>query len=181
MGMYDIGDDPFNIGDEEMGDDDVGAVVKRALASRGAKATPNAIKALAGRLSRKQALEATEPGGSNPIRVQKSTIDSVTTIAVGVTQTVTTRPQKKFRADRFTITPNEAAWLVNSIQIGVEPQFVNSAGATGGAEFGPNATAGANMQGSTANPGIDISVSVTNAYGAGALRFTGSFTGPALE
>ena len=107
-------------------------------------------------------------------------IDSVSTIAAGATQSVTCRPQRRFRADRLTISPGSTNWLVNAIQIGVDPLFSTASGSVGGGAFDPLATQGANLRATTADPGIDITVSVTNTT-AGALRFTGAFTGPTLD
>lgn len=182
---YAIGDDPFETGsDYAIGDDELGAAVKKAIQRRGLPVSQKnvhaAVKALAGgRPTISESLSATEPGGATQGRIQKASLDSVATIAAGATQVVTCRPQKRFRAERFTISPGSTNWLVNSIQIGVDPQFVTTSGSVGGGEYDPLATSGANLMGGTADPGIDIAVSVTNTTG-GALRFTASFTGPSL-
>lgn len=188
--LMSAGNDPFDVsadfGDDDdsgadyMGDDEIGAAVRRTLKKKGLAPTKqNVSKTIKSRLA------ATGRGGDDPGRVQMLPINSTGTIAGGATGIASANPQRQFRADRFTVSPSRSSagaelWLVNSINIGVDPQFVATSGAVAGSSFDPQATAGANMRGSTAVPGIDITVSVTN-FTVGALTFYGSFTGPSLD
>lgn len=181
--------DPFDVsGDDDigadyMGDDEIGAAVRKTLKKRGVSPTRANVAAVV-KPSIASRLAATAPGGTDSGRVQMLPLDSITTIAAAATSVVNGNPQRKFRADRFTVSPSRSAagaslWLINSVNIGVDPQFVAN-GTVDGTTFDPLATSGANMLGSTATPGINISVSVTNQT-AGALRFLGSMTGPSLD
>lgn len=101
------------------------------------------------------------------------------TIGAGLTQLVSTTLQKKFRANRFILDSGVAGgYVVNDIRVGVSPQLA-ATGSLPGRMFTETAV-GIGLHADTGDPGIQMSVSVTNITG-GALPFVAGFQGIAVE
>jgi hypothetical protein len=103
----------------------------------------------------------------------------LSTIAAGATVIVSTTLQKKFRANRMVIDSGVAGgYVINDIRVGVTPQLA-ATGSLPGRMFTELAV-GIGLHADTGEPGIQLSVSVTNVTG-GALPFVAGFQGIAVE
>jgi hypothetical protein len=101
------------------------------------------------------------------------------TIAAGATVIVSTVLQKKFRPNRLILDSGVAGgYVVNDVRVGVLPQ-VGALGSLPGRMFSELAV-GVGLHGDTGDPGISLSVSVTNITG-GALTFVAGFQGIVVE
>jgi hypothetical protein len=107
-------------------------------------------------------------------------VASTGNVVAGTTVTLTAAPQAAFKPQRFIVASNIApAFTINSIRIGARLQTVD------GSETGVPATVYSEvaqnnlMDFDTVQPGITISVRVTN-ISAVDQPFVGTFIGPAL-
>lgn len=103
-----------------------------------------------------------------------------TTLAAGASIILSAIPQRPFRCERLVITTNGAPGdvLVTDVRVGATPQFVAS-GSVASDMFQATAV-GASLRGDTAQPGITVSVSVTNTSAA-PLSINAAIVGEALE
>jgi hypothetical protein len=101
------------------------------------------------------------------------------TVLAGATVIVATVLQKKFRANRLIIDSGVAGgYVVNDIRVGVAPQL-GALGSLPGRMFTEFAV-GIGLHGDTGDPGISMSVSITNITG-GPLPFVAGFQGIVVE
>lgn len=101
------------------------------------------------------------------------------TVLAGATVIVSTVLQKKFRANRLIIDSGVAGgFVVNDIRVGVAPQL-GALGSLPGRMFTEFAV-GIGLHGDTGDPGIQMSVSITNITG-GPLPFVAGFQGIVVE
>ena len=161
--------------------------VKNAVRVDAARAVAaNAAKSQA----MKQALAQQMPGGTDRGREQALPLDSGVTIAAAASSTITASPQRAFRAERLVIDPGGATgvaggltagtiWLLSNFFIGADFQFLSTGGSIPASVFHPQSV-GTRLKGTTAVPGIQIAIGVTNSDTT-AHRFIGALLGPSLD
>jgi hypothetical protein len=95
------------------------------------------------------------------------------------TSTFTWSPQRPFRLERLFLQTQAGNldFIVNGLTVGADPQFVNN-GSLPGTMFLPNSF-GVHLKGNTANPGVIISIEITNTTGA-AIVVSGGIVGTSL-
>lgn len=105
--------------------------------------------------------------------------DSQSNLAAGSSRIISANPQVVFRGERLVV-PSAIAgsFLIDSIVVGKDSQQV-APGSLPAAIFSEVAV-GMRLKLDTAQPGIQISLGVTN-VSAGPLRFTGALVGTAVE
>jgi hypothetical protein len=105
--------------------------------------------------------------------------DSITTVPAGNQTTQSQTPSLVFKGTRLLIPATVGvAFLINSLTVGIHPQFLTSVGITGSA-FAENVTDN-DQEMNTCNPGVFMSIIATN-ISVGAVRFLASVRGIALE
>lgn len=105
-------------------------------------------------------------------------LDSGISVPNGQTFTITIRPQMTFRVERLVIESDHAGdFLIQDVKVGNRSQF-GAAGSIPARIFQENAN-GVRLRGDTAQPGIDISVTVFNKGGSD-QRFSGAIIGAAV-
>lgn len=172
IGDYEIGDDDV-VGDELdalLGDDyEVGArrrAPQRAMARRAAP-----VRTSSGSVIRQ----------STPTKSREYVMgfDSVSTVAAAATANVTAQPQVVFRPERLVVSSAIASsFLINDFKVGKNSQLAAS-GAIPADAFTPNAF-GVRLKCDTAQISNVITLNVSNISG-GALRFTAALFGEAVE
>lgn len=102
------------------------------------------------------------------------------TLAAGASTILSAIPQRPFRCERLVITTNGAPndVLVTDVRVGATPQFVASGSVA--ADMFQATAVGSSLRGDTAQPGITVSVSVTNTSAA-PLTINAAIVGEALE
>ena len=172
-----VGDDL--LGDEIVGDDVMGRRIFRRRRRR-----PNRRAQLAA--ARRNAILQRKLASAKVVvkkPPQKSRVQSIgfnsKGIAPGDTVDIPARPQVKFRGTRLSIPSSIApSFLIEDLKVGRNSQFVAS-GAQSAETFKDTATSD-NIATDTAEPGMDIVLSVTNTSGT-AQDFHGTLFGDAVE
>ena len=172
-----VGDDL--LGDEIVGDDVMGRRIFRRRRRR-----PNRRAQLAA--ARRNAILQRKLASAKVVvkkPPQKSRVQSIgfnsKGIAPGDTIDIPARPQVKFRGTRLSIPSSIAtSFLIEDLKVGRNSQFVAS-GAPSAETFKDTATSD-NIATDTAEPGMDIVLSVTNTSGT-AQDFHGTLFGDAVE
>lgn len=100
-------------------------------------------------------------------------------IAAAGTATITMNPQRPFRIERVATFAAAGVWLITSLTNGVDPQQVNLGNGVDSALFATSAF-GVALRGSTAWPGITISMGLSNISGAAATAQGWAIVGTAL-
>jgi hypothetical protein len=177
-----VGDDIMGdeiVGDEGLGDDVMGRRLfrrRRRRPSRQAQAAALRRQAIMQRrLSNAKVVIKKPP--------QKSRVQSIgfnaKGIAPGDTVDIPARPQVKFRGTRLSVpTSIASSFLIEDLKVGRNSQFV-AAGAQSAETFKDTATSD-NIATDTADPGMDIVLSVTNTSGT-AQDFHATLFGDAVE
>jgi hypothetical protein len=179
------GDDLMGSDSLFMGEDILGAAVRRAV-KRGQPLNARTL-ARAVQQTQQGAQQAAMaqargriPAGIKANAEQILPIDSGTTVAAGATSVITASPQRPFRPERFVVqSAITGSFLINDITVGADSQFVSKSGAIPADVFANNAV-GTRLKGTSAVPGVQIQISVTNTTG-GALRFLAALIGEALD
>lgn len=119
----------------------------------------------------------------NPLSLQRGSVlgfDSVSTIAGATTSTLTSRPQRVFRPERFIVTgATSQNFNMNNIRVGNDPQPCSTDAFPADA-FDPDAW-GALLRMDTATPALNVVLDVANITAATASRFRAMFTGTSLQ
>lgn len=100
-------------------------------------------------------------------------IDSVSLLGPGETRTIEAKPQRAMVPQKFVT--DSPGFLINSINVGVDPVFV-SAGSVTSSVFGPQAADSPPFEARLCAANQSILVGITNDTGT-ARRFTGIFYG----
>jgi len=160
---YEIADMGDEAGDFEITGEDIAAAPRGLTAPRGAP--PGVVR---------------EPPPRR--RLSQTMPFNTLVLAAGATGVLTAQPQRPIRLERLFLDSPTAGGLsnfaVSNIVIGADQQFVNTGNAPA-IMFSFNAV-GANLRGTTANPGIVIAITVVNVSGAPAT-IGGAVIGTSLE
>lgn len=195
-----LGDEVLVSGDEIMGDDfnggDMGAIFRRRRRNRGRQQQQQLQQARqrqalqdqqrARMQARHRAIMARKLANAKLVVKKgptKARVQSIgfnfTGVAPGATVDIPARPQVKFRGTRLSIPSSLAQnFLIEDLKVGRGSQFV-AAGAQSAETFKDTATAD-NVAMDTADPGMDIILSVTNTTGT-AADFHATLFGDAVE
>ena len=184
-----VGDDGYVsgdeiVGDELLGDDVLGDEVMGRRIFRRRRRRPNKraqMAALRQRAITQRRLANAKVLVKKP--VQKSRVQSIgfnsRGVAPGDTVDIPARPQVKFRGTRLSVPSSIApSFLIEDLKVGRNSQFVAS-GAQSAETFKDIATSD-NIATDTADPGMDIVLSVTNTSGT-AQDFHATLFGDAVE
>ena len=118
------------------------------------------------------AVRAAEPG---PVDTSFLPFDSGADIAAGATQTISVSAQTVFKPERLNVPRNIADFFtIDNMTVGNVP-LAAATGAVPASSFATDAV-GANVRKVTANPGVQVTLVVTNIDGA-AHRFRATFFG----
>jgi hypothetical protein len=172
------------VGDDLLGDEIVGDAVMGRRIFRRRRRRPNRRTQLAA--ARRNAILQRKLATAKVVvkkPPQKSRVQSIgfnsKGIAPGDTVDIPARPQVKFRGTRLSIPSSIApSFLIEDLKVGRNSQFVAS-GAQSAETFKDTATSD-NIATDTAEPGMDIVLSVTNTSGT-AQDFHGTLFGDAVE
>lgn len=166
IGWDEIGDDVDQmLAGDDVGDETVGAALVRRQAGRPVPRGPNT--------------RTVNQRGYSKAREYPLGFSSNGTVAAGATVVITAQPQTMFRPKRLVIPSSVApSFSIQDIKIGNQSQLVAS-GAIPGALYSELAV-GASQRYDTANPGILISLTVTN-NSAGPLLFNAAMVGDSIQ
>jgi hypothetical protein len=100
-------------------------------------------------------------------------------LAANASQTFTWQPQRPFRLERLFLqsSGNNVDFVVTNLNVGADPQFVND-GQIPGTMFLPTAV-GCHLRGNTANPGVTLTITLTNLTAA-PITISGGIIGTSL-
>jgi len=174
----DSGDDAlgeFVGSDDSLGDDILGAVLRRKKAQKGAKQNAMARDLLRRRVAAGSLLRSVAPRSSREYALGLGS----TSVAGNSSANINVQPQVIFRPERLVVPSNIAVdFLITDIKVGKNSQLV-STGALPAVMFTENAF-GVRLKMDTAQISMFVTISVTNQNPA-ARNFQGGLVGPAVE
>jgi hypothetical protein len=130
-----------------------------------------------------QVAQARAAGGAvirqtKPSTLREQVLPFYRSYVLSETASITSYPQRLFRPERLTFASLTAQYfLINSVSIAQEPQFVADGGAL--AQMYTEVAVGMRLKGKTANLGAQIVVNATNLDAANTRILYGQFVGPA--
>lgn len=169
-----LGDDDAGafVGDDESGDDILGAVLRK---KRNAKKAAMARDLLRRRVEAGTLLRSVSPRSSREYALGLGS----TSVAGNSSANINVQPQVIFRPERLVVPSNIAVdFLITDIKVGKNSQLV-STGALPAVMFTENAF-GVRLKMDTAQISMFVTISVTNQNPA-ARNFQGGLVGPAVE
>ena len=164
------------VGDDESGDDILGAIIKSAASKRSsAKKQAMARDLLRRRVQSGSLLRSVSPRSSREYALGLGS----TSVAGNSSANINVQPQVIFRPERLVVPSNLAVdFLITDIKVGKNSQLV-STGALPAVMFTENAF-GVRLKMDTAQISMFVTISVTN-QNPNARNFQGGLVGPAVE